>query len=249
MASFLQLVKNSFCRGSPFRAPLSPLNFSSTGFPLVSDSTPLEEEHLDEFEAGQYYPANIGDVYDEKYLVLRKVGLRVYIDSLKIYTVDGGDLEEFQTYKALGKGNRSHPGYSHVRTALDTFKLKRPNDGSVMHHCLVRNPMWDSWKDVVRWNPAGLVNEELLKAGLAKLLLALDYPHSKCKIVHTEAFTRSELEDPSPRKFVDGAPIYKSRQFGRPKISDDVVLGDFGTAIRGDRRQFGQPQSQLPGHS
>jgi serine/threonine-protein kinase SRPK3 len=45
--------------------------------------------------------------------------------------------------------------------------------------------MWDSWKDVVRWNPAGLFGEELLKAGLAKLFLALDYLHSECKIVHT----------------------------------------------------------------
>ncbi|GJC94785.1 hypothetical protein ColKHC_03611 [Colletotrichum higginsianum] len=264
MASFLQLVRNSFRRASPFRAPLSPLNFPSTGLPLVSDSTPLEEEHLDEFKAGQYYPANIGDVYDEKYQVLGKLGFgststvwlarNLHYVALKIYTVDGGNLEEFQTYEALGKGNRSHPGYPHVRTALDTFKLKRPNDGSVMHHCLVQNPMWDSWKDVVRWNPAGLFNEELLKAGLAKLFLALDYLHSECKVVHTdikaenimlelvdvtvlEAFARSEMEDPSPRKFVDGAPIYKSRQFGRPKKFGDVVLGDFGAAVRGDRKR------------
>ncbi|KAK6209855.1 hypothetical protein QIS74_11439 [Colletotrichum tabaci] len=236
------------------------LFFNCTGFPLVSDSSPLEEEHLDEFKAGQYYPANIGDVYDEKYQVLGKLGFgststvwlarnlqdHDYV-ALKIYTIDGGDLKEFQPYEALGKGNRSHPGYPHVRTALDTFKLKRPNDGNVMHHCLVQNPMWDSWKDVVRWNPAGLFNEELLKAGLAKLFLALDYLHSKCKVVHTdikaenimlelvdvtvlEAFARSELEDLSPRKFVDGAPIYKSRQFGRPKKFGDVVLGDFGAA-------------------
>ncbi|TID02790.1 Serine/threonine-protein kinase SRPK [Colletotrichum higginsianum] len=228
------------------------LFFNCTGLPLVSDSTPLEEEHLDEFKAGQYYPANIGDVYDEKYQVLGKLGFgststvwlarnlqdHIYVAS-KIYTVDGGNLEEFQTYEALGKGNRSHPGYPHVRTALDIFKLKRPNDGSVMHHCLVQNPMWDSWKDVVRWNPAGLFNAELLKAGIAKLFLALDYLHSECKVVHNvlEAFARSELEDPSPRKFVDEAPIYKSRQFGRPKKFGDVVLGDFGAAVRGDRKR------------
>ncbi|CCF39961.1 protein kinase [Colletotrichum higginsianum] len=206
------------------------LFFNCTGFPLVSDSTPLEEEeHLDEFKAGQYYPAIIGDVYDEKYQVLGKLDFgststvdHIYVAS-KSYTVDGGNLEEFQTYEALGKGNRSHPGYPH-------------------------NPMWDSWKDVVRWNPAGLFNAELLKAGIAKLFLALNYLHSEdikaenimlelMDVTVLEAFARSELEDPSPRKFVDGAPIYKSRQFGHPKKFGDVVLGDFGAAVRGDRKR------------
>lgn len=105
--------------------------------------------------------------------------------ALKIYTRDGGDLEEFKMYEVLGQGNHSHPGYPHVRTALDTFKLKRPGNSGVMHHCLVQKPMWDSWKDVVRWNSAGVFSEELLKAGLAKLFLALDYLHSECTIVHT----------------------------------------------------------------
>ena len=105
--------------------------------------------------------------------------------ALKIYTRDGGDLAEFQVYEALSKGNRSHPGYRHVRTALDTFKLERPGNGGVMHHCLVQTPMGDSWKELVRWNAAGLFSEALLKAGLANLFLALDYLHSECKIVHT----------------------------------------------------------------
>ncbi|KAM0325025.1 hypothetical protein ACHAQA_007561 [Verticillium albo-atrum] len=94
------------------------------------------------------------------------------------------------------------------------------------------------------------MSEELLKAGLAKLFLGLDYLHSECKIVHTdnimmelvdesvlEAFTQSEMDDPSPRKLVDGTPIYASRQFGRPKKFGDVVLGDFGAAFRGDQKR------------
>ena len=50
--------------------------------------------------------------------------------------------------------------------------------------------MWDSWKEVVRWNPSGLFSLELLKAGLAKLFLTLDYIHSECKIVHTGWITQ-----------------------------------------------------------
>ncbi|KAG7152481.1 Serine/threonine-protein kinase SRPK like [Verticillium longisporum] len=262
MAFLTKLVRKSFRR-----TPSFPLHFPSTGFPLVSDSILLEEEHLDEYKAGQYYPANIGDVYDERYQVLGKLGFgststvwlarnlqeHQYV-ALKIYTRDGGDLEEFQMYEALGQGNHSHPGYPHVRTALDTFKINRPDGSGVQHHCLVQKPMWDSWRDVVRWNPAGLFSEELLKAGLAKMFLALDYLHSECKIVHTDikadnimmelvdesvlaAFTQSEIDHPSPRKFVDGAPIYLSRQSGRPRQFGNVVLGDFGAAVRGDKKR------------
>jgi serine/threonine-protein kinase SRPK3 len=49
-----------------------------------------------------------------------------------------------------------------------------------------------------------------------------------------EAFTHSK-DDPSPRKF--GAPIYLSRQFGRPRKFGDVVLSVFGAAVRGDRKR------------
>lgn len=52
-----------------------------------------------------------------------------------------------------------------------------------------------------------------------------------------EAFTQSEMDDPSPRKTVDGATIYLSRKFSRPKKFGDVVLSDFGVAVRGDRRR------------
>lgn len=44
----------------------------------------------------------------------------------------------------------------------------------------------------------------------------------------------AELEQPSPRKFVNGMPVYLSRKFGLPKKFGKVVLSDFGSAVRGD---------------
>lgn len=52
-----------------------------------------------------------------------------------------------------------------------------------------------------------------------------------------EAFTQSEMDDPSPSKTVDGAPTYLSRKFSRPKKFGDVVLSDFGVAVPGDQRR------------
>jgi hypothetical protein len=57
-----------------------------------------------------------------------------------------------------------------------------------------------------------------------------------------EAFTKDELETPSPRKIVDGT-IYVSRRFDLPDDFGDVVLSDFGAAVRGDvkRNHDAQP--------
>lgn len=95
------------------------------------------------------------------------------------------------------------------------------------HHCLVQEPMWDSWKDLLRRNPSQRFTEDLLKAGLRQVLLALDFLHRECKLVHTdiksdnilqhigdkrilEAFTNAELAAPSARKVVNGHTIYRS---------------------------------------
>jgi hypothetical protein len=63
-----------WARSALRRAPLPPLRFPSAGFEIVPPSEPLEEEHLEEFSAGAYYPVNIGDVYHSKYQVVGKLG-------------------------------------------------------------------------------------------------------------------------------------------------------------------------------
>ena len=90
--------------------------------------------------------------------------------TLKVYTREGVDQDEFNVYQALSKGNPSHPGYSHVRAALDMLIIPRPGGD---HKCLVQKPMWDSFKDLLSRNNAHRFTEELLKASLAQVLLAL----------------------------------------------------------------------------
>lgn len=102
--------------------------------------------------------------------------------TLKVYTRDEDNKEEFEIYKQLSKGDSSHPGYAHVRTALDIFTIHRSGGD---HQCLVQKPMWESFSDLLYRNPAHRFTEELLRAGLIQVFLALDYLHTECKLVHT----------------------------------------------------------------
>lgn len=49
-----------------------------------------------------------------------------------------------------------------------------------------------------------------------------------------QKFVRREMEYPSPRKFVDGHPIYVSRKFPTTSMFEQAMITDFGCAVRGD---------------
>ncbi|KAI1382970.1 kinase domain protein [Hypoxylon trugodes] len=246
MAALLRWARNAFRR-----APLTPLRFPTTGFDVIDDSYVVEEEHFDKFQKGYFYPVKIGDVYASKYQVVGKLGFGSTSTvehshvALKVYARGTRHEDEFRMYERLSAGSRR------VTTALDTFILPRPGGD---HHCLVREPLWDSWGDIVLRNPANRFDDDLLKVNLKQLFLALDFLHTECKIVHTdikadniflaieddgvlEAFTKAELETPTPRKIVGENTIYLSRYFDLPKRFGDVILSDFGSAISGDEKR------------
>ncbi|PYI14680.1 kinase-like protein [Aspergillus violaceofuscus CBS 115571] len=230
----------------PFRrAPCPPMHFPTSGFDILPPSEVLEEERFEHFRCGVYYPANIGDVLNAKYQVIEKLGFETtsavwlarhqYV-SLKIYTRDEDNQQEFQIYKRLNRGSSWHPGHAHVRKSLDIFTA--PRSGGDHPYLLYRNP-------------THRFSEDLLKAGLLQILQALDYLHTDCKLVHTgkpspyglrtksilESFAQAELTNPSPRKFVNGLPVYASRRFDLPKVFGRAVLSDFGSAVRGDEKR------------
>lgn len=72
MASLLK-----WARTAVRRAPSPPLRFPTTGFDIISDTQPLEEEQFEGFIKGLYYPVNIGDVFESKYQVVGKLGYGV----------------------------------------------------------------------------------------------------------------------------------------------------------------------------
>lgn len=61
-----------------------------------------------------------------------------------------------------------------------------------------------------------------------------------------DSFVKAELASPSSRKLAEGGtPVYASRRFDRPKRYGLVVLGDFGSAVRGDEQQVHDAQPDV----
>ncbi|OAA55086.1 protein kinase domain-containing protein [Cordyceps fumosorosea ARSEF 2679] len=58
-----------------------------------------------------------------------------------------------------------------------------------------------------------------------------------------ESFGKEDMAIPSPPKYVDGAPVYKSRHFGLPDDFGRIVLSNFGEMVQGDvkRKHNAQP--------
>jgi serine/threonine-protein kinase SRPK3 len=59
------------------KPPWLQIKFPASGFEIIDCSTTVEEEHLEEFQTGLYYPVEIGDVFASRYQVGDKLGFGV----------------------------------------------------------------------------------------------------------------------------------------------------------------------------
>ncbi|KAB8259967.1 kinase-like protein [Aspergillus pseudonomiae] len=199
-------------------------------------SASLDEETLPTYQPEKYYPVNQGEILNDRYQTLAKIGYGVtstvwlakdlvtptYV-VLKIYlTGQSTDHErELDIYKHMNLEESKHPGRSFIRKLLDHFYIQ----GSYGSHvCLVHDPLGTSADLLVKMSPGQAMTLDTMKPGIRQLLIALDFLHSQCHIIHT---------DPPPRKVLKDRTIYKSLGFfprgGLP------ILTDFGEARLGDK--------------
>ncbi|KXJ88091.1 kinase-like domain-containing protein [Microdochium bolleyi] len=256
------------------RRPLRPRSFDNPSFTRLPTTEKVEEETLPQYLAQRYYPVRIGEVFVNRYQVVGKLGygitstawlardlsqrrhvaLKVFIRSQSL-----GDLlkNEMSMYKRIEQCHSNHPGRDVVRHLLDSFQVKGP-DGD--HLVLAHEPLGRSIETVIACNNPATIPPSGVRFVLRELLLALDYLHRECDVVHTDIkpdnvmfsisdtsiftdFEEAEIQEPSPRKEVDGRTIYASRILKRTDAIGRVVLCDFGAAVFGDteHREVVQP--------
>ncbi|KIY64752.1 kinase-like protein [Cylindrobasidium torrendii FP15055 ss-10] len=165
-----------------------------------------DEEDWEEYVKGGYHPVQIGDTFsDGRYTVVRKLGwghfstvwlakdnrenrhvaLKV-VKSAPRYTETA--LDEIKLLQRLISSNTpnnppNHPGRAHVMTFLDHFRHKGPNG---THVCMVFEVLGENLLGLIKRHQNKGVPMHIVKQIGKQVLLALDYMHRCCGVIHTD---------------------------------------------------------------
>jgi serine/threonine-protein kinase SRPK3 len=177
--------------------------FPSSGFDLIAPSLKLEEETHSWYSVKNFYPAAIGEVFQNTYQVIAKLGYgaasttwlcrdlrrHCYV-TLKIYASGEGQtarevaaLKHINAVLAASQNAKKHIGAASVRTLLDQFQISRPKSSGT-NLCLVFNPLGVSLADVRKLLFDGRMPINLVKSVTFYMLQALDFLHREANLVH-----------------------------------------------------------------
>lgn len=106
--------------------------------------------------------------------------------ALKVLTADsygnGHDTFELDILRHIRAIVTSHLGANHVLGLLNEFEHRGPNGN---HMCLVVKPMGPEMTKYRRLFPKARIPLPMVKKIATQLLLALDFLHDKCRVIHT----------------------------------------------------------------
>ncbi|XP_058513402.1 SRSF protein kinase 2 isoform X3 [Ochotona princeps] len=201
------------CRPEPQpKAPLVPPPPPPPPPPPLPDPTPPEpeeeilgsddEEQEDpaDYCKGGYHPVKIGDLFNGRYHVIRKLGWGHFstvwlcwdmqgkrfvamkvVKSAQHYTETA--LDEIKLLKCVRESDPSDPNKDMVVQLIDDFKISGMNG---IHVCMVFEVLGHHLlKWIIKSNYQGLP-VRCVKSIIRQVLQGLDYLHSKCKIIHTD---------------------------------------------------------------
>lgn len=175
-------------------------NDRSTNGSNIDSSESEEQEDANDYCKGGYYHVKIGETYNNRYNVLRKVGwghfstvwlcwdikgsryvaLKV-VKSAKHYTETA--LDEIKLLKTVRDTDPYDPYRLKTVQLYDDFKMHGPNG---THVCMVFEVLGNNLlKLITKSNYTGIPLENV-RIIVKQVLEALDYLHTKCKIIHTD---------------------------------------------------------------
>ncbi|KAG8796661.1 hypothetical protein FRC17_007970, partial [Serendipita sp. 399] len=193
MAFLLNLGRRIFKR-----PPSLPIRLPTTGFQTIDTTQLIEEERFSWYSPKVYYPVQLGNVFNSRYQVVGKLGCgahstvwlcRDLVDHefvvLKIGTRNSPPAKrEIEIFDHINPilSKTTHGGSLFIRTMMDHFEITS-KDG--VYKCIVQKPMstsLDSLRDICTNQR---FTESLLQATLFRVLYALDFLHTKAKVIHT----------------------------------------------------------------
>ncbi|KAJ3466954.1 hypothetical protein MRS44_004518 [Fusarium solani] len=200
--------------------PSRPREFPSSGFEVIDPSQKVEEERLPFYKLEDYYPMQIGQVLENRYHVVAKLGYGI---SSTVW-LSRDLMYELNVYRRLSGLTMDHPGRGYVRQFHDSFELKGPHGE---HEVFVMTPLGMSLRTLQELQKDHVFQQSLATTALSQALLGLSYLH-EADVIHTDLHSdnllvaitddgilstveENEIQKPSARKVIDDAIIYVSQ--------------------------------------
>uniref|UniRef100_A0A8K9UL14 non-specific serine/threonine protein kinase n=1 Tax=Oncorhynchus mykiss TaxID=8022 RepID=A0A8K9UL14_ONCMY len=159
-----------------------------------------EQEDPTDYCKGGYHPVKIGDLFNGRYHVIRKLGWGHFstvwlcwdiqvknfvamkvVKSAQHYTETA--LDEIKLLRCVRESDPSDQNKEMVVQLIDDFKISGING---IHVCMVFEVLGHHLlKWIIKSNYQGLPLP-CVKSIIKQVLQGLDYLHSKCKIIHTD---------------------------------------------------------------
>uniref|UniRef100_A0A336M472 non-specific serine/threonine protein kinase n=1 Tax=Culicoides sonorensis TaxID=179676 RepID=A0A336M472_CULSO len=184
--------------------PRASLTILDDVYPASSESSLYgsdeEQEDAAQYCRGGYHPIVIGDVFDNRYRVVRKLGwghfstvwlccdletekyiaLKV-VKSAPHYTETA--IDEIRLLEKIRDADMHDPNRARIVRMLNHFTVRGVNG---VHTCLVFEALGCSlYKLIVKNNYQGLAIQQV-KSIIKQVLQGLEYLHTKCHIIHTD---------------------------------------------------------------
>lgn len=177
-----------------------PYERSSSEDEDPSESDEEEQEDVKDYCHGGYHVVNIGDLFQNRYHVIRKLGwghfstvwlawdlqeksfvaLKI-VKSASHYTETA--VDEMKLLRMVHTAEPEDSGYPHVVQLLDDFRV---NGIHGSHVCMVFEVLGHNLlKFIIKSSYRG-ISIPMAKTIIKQTLLGLDYLHTKCNVIHTD---------------------------------------------------------------